>query len=322
MNLQIVLGSETYGVDSSNTAITAQKNVDTLKAGSYLFLINGKIVYIDKDTTPVAPFDSIQLFSGIINSASVQGLSSVLSSVPIKPINVLQMNRDKYAPDVVGVYDISLSSLVSNSTGEAVMVLNDNSYNRTIQNNRINITANKRADETVAAFTQRIVDKINNYYAKNPRAKFLTASVQSNTTIRLTMLNSNTDFSVSMDGLFLGLTVSTITAPKPSTTNVKDILATEKEFSGNMGNGNYESLTDAWYSFPQQTVMTTNYDIFTIIFKGVHDLPQNKVDAAVMTLKIPVPTSKSDDFELLLEAVFGKPVKAYLNGGDVVEVTE
>lgn len=305
MNQQLVLG--TAGL----SAVSTLETITTVAAGAYAFVVNGTNVYAAGEKTNAE--DRVQIFAGIANAAAVQGISPVMCSVPIRVGSVLGITRDIYAADIVGVYTIALAGLATDTEGEGYIALSDNSFNRTIANDKVSVNLIKKKGETAANFVTRLVAKLNNNATLGRKFPFFTAAA-STTNVVITMKSADTDFTVAMDGILSGFTKTTTTAPKPSTTRAVDILATEKEFSGNLGNGNYEKLTDAWWSFPQQTNLAATYDIITIKFQGEHDTPQNRQRSAVMWLKIAVPTAQGAALAQTLADIFNDTVTNYQSG--------
>lgn len=300
MNLQLVLGSEAYGINTAGAAITAQKNVGTLKAGSHLVLLDGKTVYDGTPTTgtDLADFERVQFFVGLKNAKQ----SKVLNSVPIPRRAILKIDRQAYSEDKVKIVDVDFASVATEAEGSATISLFENSYNRTIKIDRINATTQKKAGQTAAQLVTAIASKINN--RTGVTSSFVTATVN-NTVLRLTMSNANVDFSMTLDDLLAGLKPVTHQEAYISLTNAEDILRTEKEYSGNLGNGNYLMGTDMYWSFPQQTDLSETYDVFNIKWQGEHDTPQNRQRSAVLWLKIAVPTENGDAFATLLSNLFG-----------------
>ena len=297
MNLQLTLGNETYGIETDGSTIAATQDIKDLKAGSYIVLVDNEIV------TPAAPGEGgerFQIISGLVGTSA--GMQTTISSVPIRKASVLGVTRSAFTNSVLGVWVISGANLTADSEGEAHLTLNNNSYNRTIKNTRLSITLNKTKGETVAAFLTRAKDKINAKAVKNYPTPFVVATSDA-TTITLTVQDANIDFSIVRDGLFATSVVTNPTKAVPSLTKTSDLIASEKEYSGNLGNGNYEKLTDAWFSMPLQTQASVSYDIFNISFQGNHDTPQNRVRTAVMNLKLAIPTAKGDAFETFIKAV-------------------
>lgn len=301
MNLQLVLGSEAYGVDADDAAIVLQKDVKNLKPGSHLALLDGAKVYASG--TDMGNVQRVQIVAGITGKSG--NMEGTLMSVPIDRRSILSIDREGYTADTSQVIDIAFASILDAAEGEVTMSLFNNSYDRTVRLDRINISITKKAGTTAAALVTAIAAKINAHANVYPvTAPFVTATVNTST-LRLTMANSNIDFSMIMDGLAAGLPQTVVTPAFVSLTNSEDILRTEKEYSGNLGNGNYATLGDQYWSFPQQTVLSTQYDVFNIKWQGEHDTPQNRQRSAVLWLKIAVPTgATADAFSALLKALF------------------
>jgi len=52
-----------------------------------------------------------------------------------------------------------------------------------------------------------------------------------------------------------------------------DALQMEKDFSTEEGNGNYTEYTAEWYSRVMEAVASSNYDMITLLWEGVHSSP-------------------------------------------------
>lgn len=296
MNVQLTLGNETYATNDAGASITTLENVSTLKAGSYLALVDNKV------STTAAPLAGarIQFIVGLVGTSG--NMQKTIASVPILKKDILGYSHDVYAADVKAEWTLNASTLTVDSEGEAKLVLSDHTYSRTIQKRKVVVYVTKAKGEAVAAFLQRVVDKINAAPVKGFMNKFVTATLAV-TTITLKVEDANIDFTVSRDGLFKGLPLVNSVKAKPSTSQTDDLIASEKEYSGTLGNGNYVERTDAWFSMPLQTQAGVNYDIFNIRFQGKHDTPQNKVNSAVMHLKLAIPTAKGAAFNTFLKAL-------------------
>lgn len=300
MNTQLVLGGVGYGLDTSGNPITNVNNINNLKEGSYLVLADGKIA----DINNLSNKERVQFAVALKGMGNITGASRLQLSVPIVRRNVLYIDREEYTAPVTKIVEVDCSSVPAGAVGDATIVLSDNSYNRTIKNARRTVSVYKKGSMTIAAMLTALVAKINDTNKIYPfNSPFVTASATT-TKITFTVLDANTDFSVSLDGLFESLSPVVTREAVVSVTDARDILATEREYSGNLGNGGYEKLPDAWFSLPQQTDLNEQYDVFNIKFKGEHDTPQNKVGASVMWLKIAVPTGAADDFSALLDTLF------------------
>lgn len=312
MNIQFVLGTEAHGAADPSGTITKMKNIDKLKAGAYAFIVNGAEVL--GDGKGLTPGDRVQLVSAISGLAADDLSQRLLFSVPIRRGAVESITRDKFTADVTAKYLVKTSTIDAGAEGEAVIVMRDLTYNRTIANNKVNISLIKKAGESISVFVDRLINKIKEKAAFYANGKAMLTVEKATNDIAITMADANVDFSISLDGILAGVAVTTERAAAPSLTNVRDILASEQEFSGNLGNGNYGTLGDAFWSFPQQTKLDTDYDVFYIKFAGEHDLPQNKVRAATLWLKIAVPKAQGNAFATKAEQAFGVTIKVTENG--------
>lgn len=299
MNLQLVLGSEDYAVTTADATIALQQDLRKLKAGSYAFLLDGNTVYTA--LTDMGDVERVQLVVGLANPKDG---ANTMMSVPIRRRDVLKIDREGYAPDVSQVLEFDLASVATDAEGEVVISMYNNSYDRTIKLDRINAGMWKKKGMTAAQLATAIALKINDHATKYPVNESFVAATVSTTKVQLTMANSGIDFNITMDGLVRGIAVTQVTAPKVSLTNSADILRTEQEYSGNLGNGGYVAFGDQYYSVPQQTNLATQYDVFHIKWQGEHDTPQNKQRSAILWLKIAVPTAKADAFGVQLKALF------------------
>ena len=277
--------------------VAAVKDITNLKPGAASLVLDGKTLFATGMN--VADKERLQLVVGI--SKGVNSLGNevrVQSSVPIARRQVLSINYEKYVAPITQV--VELGPFNWKDEGDVGLLIMDNSYVRTIQTNEIRISEYKLANMTPESIINKIVDRINNGTGIPNLQKFnaFCTAVKKGTTpadfkIELTMKTEHVDLSVSLNGMFAYAPVVVTREPVISLGKGKDVLKTEKEFNGNLGDGGYWGYNEGYFSKPLEADATANYDIFQIVFQGEHDTPQNRVRTAVNHLTIAVPTGSA-----------------------------
>ena len=274
--------------------VAAVKDITNLKPGAASLVLDGKALYAGG--MDVADKERLQIVVGIskgVNSLGNEVL--VQSSVPIARRQVLSVNYEKYVAPVTQV--VELGPFNWKDEGDVGLLIMDNSYVRTIQTNEIRISEYKLANMTPESVINKIVDRINNGTGiPNMQVfnSFCTAEKvgtdAASFKIKLTMKSEHVNLSVALNGMFAYAPVVTTREPVISLGKGEDVLRTEKEFNGNLGDGGYWGYNEGYFSKPLETDIAGNYDIFQIMFQGEHDTPQNRVRTAINHLTIAVPT--------------------------------
>ena len=277
--------------------VAAVKDIVNLKPGALSLVVDGKDLY--EAAMELGDKERVQLIAGITKGVNTVGNEIyVQSSVPIARRQVLSINYEKYVAPVTQV--VELGPFNWEDEGDVGLLIMDNSYVRTIQTNEIRISEYKLANMTPESIINKIVDRINNGTGIPNLQKFnaFCTAVKKGTTpadfkIELTMKTEHVDLSVSLNGMFAYAPVVTTREPVISLGKGEDVLRTEKEFNGNLGDGGYWGYNEGYFSKPLEADIATNYDIFQIKFQGEHDTPQNRVRTAVNHLTVAVPTGSA-----------------------------
>ena len=296
MNQILVLKNLALNEGTPSNVATV-KDIVNLKPGAVALVVDGKTLYEAGKTW--SALERVQLIAGITKGVNTVGNEIyVQSSVPIARRQVLSVNYEKYVAPVTKVVEIGPFNW--EAEGDAGMLIMDSSYVRTIQTNEIRISEYKLANMTPESIINKIVDRINNGTGIPNLQKFnaFCTAVKKGTTpadfkIELTMKTEHVDLSVSLNGMFAYAPVVVTREPVISLGKGEDVLRTEKEFNGNLGDGGYWGYNEGYFSKPLEADVSTNYDIFQIKFQGEHDTPQNRVRTAVNHLTIAVPTGSA-----------------------------
>ena len=277
--------------------VAAVKDIVNLKPGAVALVVDGKTLYEAGKTW--SALERVQLVAGITKGVNTVGNEIyVQSSVPIARRQVLSVNYEKYVAPITKV--VELGPFNWKDEGDAGILIMDSSYVRTIQTNEIRISEYKLANMTPESIINKIVDRINNGTGIPNLQKFnaFCTAVKKGTTpadfkIELTMKTEHVDLAVSLNGMFAYAPVVVTREPVISLGKGEDVLRTEKEFNGNLGDGGYWGYNEGYFSKPLEADIATNYDIFQIKFQGEHDTPQNRVRTAVNHLTVAVPTGST-----------------------------
>ena len=296
MNQILVLKNLALNEGTPSNVATV-KDIVNLKPGAVALVVDGKTLYEAGKTW--SALERVQLIAGITKGVNTVGNEIyVQSSVPIARRQVLSVNYEKYVAPVTKVVEIGPFNW--EAEGDAGMLIMDSSYVRTIQTNEIRISEYKLANMTPESIINKIVDRINNGTGIPNLQKFnaFCTAVKKGTTpadfkIELTMKTEHVDLAVSLNGMFAYAPVVVTREPVISLGKGEDVLRTEKEFNGNLGDGGYWGYNEGYFSKPLEADISTNYDIFQIKFQGEHDTPQNRVRTAVNHLTIAVPTGSA-----------------------------
>lgn len=317
MNQILILKNEAYLTGDAGV-ISNLKDINTLKPGAFGFVLDGKVLY--GNTTPVAALQKVQMIVGISKGVNAVGNTvRVQSSVPIDRRSVLSINYEKYKAPVTQVVEVGPFNLKDSAgnelEGDVGITINDNSFVRTIQTNQIRISEYRLKTQTLSSILDKIVDRINNGTGIPNQQVFnsfctaeKTGTADANYKIKLTMKSEHVDLSIAVDGLFSFAPVVTTRKPVFSLGAGADVLRTEKEYNGNLGDGGYWGYNEGYFSKPLEASIGVNYDIIQIKFQGEHDTPQNRVRAAVNHLMIAVDTTATATVASLLaglDAIFG-----------------
>lgn len=284
-----------YGAGSAGTVTMA--NLPTLNHGAIVLVADGTTI-LAADGSNAEGIQSFQILVGITKDpAKKLGLQN---SVTIFPQYITNINVEKYNAPVTQRVEIGpFTAAAGNAEGEIGLVLNNNSYVRTIQTEQIRISEWKKAGDTLQATLQRIIDRINDGTGL-PRntmyQSFTTASLVGtgdSAKIQLEMKSESVDFTMNSYSLAENVVVVTTRKAVLSKGKGADVRRAEDEYSGNLGNAGYGWRNELYYSKPLEADPNGTYDIISIQFTGMHDTPQNKVRAASNWIQIAIPTGST-----------------------------
>jgi hypothetical protein len=233
------------------------------------------------------------------------------TSVPIARKNITSINRADYsAPQnkviTLGGVTEPLSFDIP-TTGEGNITARNLSYNHTIATQRVNVSVEKLASETPEQYIDRVVAKLNASPGNNPDF-FIAEKVVSGAYlgITITTANEHVDLDVTMDGIFEGASKRVTQNARVSLGKGADVVAMERDYNKNQGDGGYVELTELWYANPIEASAGVNYNIFTLAWEGVATRGTKTSQVANNTLALAVPTTESiTPFGTLLALIFG-----------------
>lgn len=300
-------------------------DANNLDAGAIMMIIDNTKVYTGSE--PLAGVERVQFLVGLSRDKDAVGAIHYQDFAPILRRSVTNVNYEKYRASRVQIVEIGPFNW--EAEGDASMVLNNNSFVRTIQTEQVRVSQYKTPNMTEVQIIDKLVAAINkgsNFSQQAILNNFCTAekvgTTPSNLKIRLTMKSEHVDFSVSLQGMFSLAPVVTTQKPIISLGKGADVARTEVEYSGNLGNGGYWSYNEGYYRKPAEADPGTNYDIFNIIWTGEHDTPQNKMAVARNHMMIAVPTGSEavtsllTAFDNLFGGAFTKTEGALLPSAD------
>lgn len=300
-----------YGAGSAGTVTIA--NLPTLNHGAISIVGDGNLV-LAGDGSNAQGVESFQILVGITKDPVKK--TGLQNSVTIFTKYVTKINVEKYNEPVTQRVEIGpFTAAAGNAQGELGLVLNNNSYVRTIQTEQIRISEWKKAGDTLQSVLQKIVDRINNGTGL-PRnsmyQSFTTASLVGTgdaAKIQLEMKSESVDFTMSSYALAESVVVTTTRKAVLSKGKGADVRRAEDEYSGNLGNAGYGWRNELYYSKPLEADPNGKYDIISIQFTGMHDTPQNKVRAASNWIQIAIPTGSA--LTASLQTLFATMIPSY-----------
>lgn len=304
MNQILVLKNVAYLTGAAGV-LSNLKDINTLNQGSLGVVLDGKVLFTDVAAT--APnYKRMQFIAGIAKGTNAVG-SEVLvqSSVPIERRSVLNVNYEKYKAPVNEVRTVTFALGIDvNEDGDCGFVISNNSFVGTIRTDKVSVNVYKTKTDTLANVITKLVAAFN----ATPINRVATITASTATSITFTMKNEHINFSVAVNGGIYKVSDVVTTKPVISLGKGEDVLRTEREYSGNLGNGGYWGFNEGYFSKPNEALASENYDLFHIKWQGEHDTAQNRVRAAVNYLTIAVPTSATalvTSIKTILENLIG-----------------
>jgi hypothetical protein len=301
--------------------IATLQDLDNMAVGDFIAVGDGRVV-IGIDSTP-ASISDVKEVMFITKTADRKFRNSV--SIPREAIRSL--NYQAYSAPVAKVITIggttALLALNIPATGEANITVKNLSYNHNIATQRLNVSITKRGTESVLAFVNRLVAKLN---VSNTAVPFFTAAKVEATVgadtfygITITAANDSVDLDIHMDGILEFAPKRVTTQPKNGLGKGADVLRMEQESSKNLGNHGYIENTDLWFNMPMEAVASANYNGFSLAWAGIAIRSISKATVvANNTMSIFVPTtSDATPFNVLFALIIGntyEPVGGFETG--------
>ena len=303
MNQILVFKDEAYAAGTPS-AVTSGANILNLNRGAMAIIVNGNELFVRGETN-LTNMTNFQIVAGIAGSNNLGKQIKVQSSVPINRKNVLSVVHTPYNAPQNQVVEIG--PFTWEEEGDVAITISNNSFVGTIQTEQVRISEYKTANVAPSAILDKIVNRINNgtgIPGMQLPSSFMTAAkigtADANYKLRLTMKSPHVQLSVALGEMFAGAAVVTTTPAIISLGEGADVLATEMEYSGNLGNGGYWGYNEGYFSKAPEAVSDETYDLFWIKFQGEHDTPQNRVRAAVNHLCLAVPTERGEEVKAIL----------------------
>lgn len=295
----------------TTTTVTTPANIQNIAAGELVVIGDGKIVLTGQEGE-LQDIKYVQFFGR-------KDDGSIVTSVPIKRRTVDKVNWQIYKAPVLGVYTIGSTSAATLPYDDTIkqeygLIMHNQSYNKIIDTQRLNISLTNNIGETKLAFYTRLVAKLNNTsptLATKLTVPFYTAAVSgtgNNILITFTMKNSNIDFALSAFGALEGISKTTVTKPQPGIGVGADVRAMEKDYSSSQGYQGYVTNSDVWYSASLDAAANGTYSSATVEFTTENDSPSVKRLAARNTIAFFYPngaTAVATKLATFLSEIFG-----------------
>lgn len=272
MNRLFVLKDVAYAAKTGGGTIAGANELNVLASGA-LALLNDKGELIT-ETTGVVDADKIADSKYFILAAGRPSGVQVINQIPRQ--DVFELNRKDYVEPVAmvitaGGTDAATALTFPESEGEVVFKVYDDSFSSRWNAHQMNVSAFKRASETNESVVDRIVAKL------NATDSFVIATKvgggTANMGITVSPKNPRTTISVALSGTFEGNSIETTTAQVFGDGVGEDVYQLEKDFSVELGNGNYIDYGGDHYKQALSTDASLNYDMINFLWEGRHSSP-------------------------------------------------
>ena len=230
------------------------------------------------------------------------------TSAPIHRRPLTVYNEQLYVagqPKIIRVGGITEAlGLVIPSEGEGNIGVQNLSYNHAIATQRVNVSLVKKAWQTPEQYVDAVVAELNASAARvavDGVPFFVAAKINdaggppaTYFGITFTFANEHIDPAIQLDGIFEGAAKVTTQEAVVALGKGSDILAMEKDFTRNLGNAGYVQLPDLWYSNPNESSASANYNVATIGWQGVSPHgATSSMTVAQNSLTFAVPTTST-----------------------------
>jgi hypothetical protein len=326
MNKIIVLKDEAYLAKQGGGSVT-MKTLAQLKRGALAIVVDGELY----NGQAISNKSQVTFVVGIAPTAS--STYNVKSVGPITRRDVKKLNfvaGTVGQPMVLGIgTDVDTPTgfetlLTDNTEGTMDITIKNLSYNHNISAGTFSTSVTKKAGQTPSDFAAKVLDALTNVsngipkYATKP--DFFVAALEANggdPYITITGANESVDLSIHIQGLLEG-EVKIIDEVIYSLGAGTDVLRTEKDYSGNEGNGGYVENTDLWYNQTFEADPAQTYNITNLYYQAKHSFPQNTGNSALIHIEFAtIPESVIGDVLVtLLQELFGEAYDA--GNGEVV----
>lgn len=260
MNRIFVLKDVAYATKTGGGTIASYVDVNDLAQGALAFFTEGGVLITAANAaTVLVDVDTIQIASGRLND------TSLISLVPRRDVGINVANFRAFVKKVITVGNLPV---VDNEEGS--IQVSDISYTSRYNTRLANGSDYKTTAKTVEASIDKIVAQLN-------KAGTWVTATRSGTSpdfkVAITPIEEDVDISVSLSGAFALAPIVETVAPVYGIGRAVDVAQLEKDFSPEMGNGNYQELTDLWNTTPTEAVVGAEYDMLTILWEGQHSSP-------------------------------------------------
>lgn len=284
------------------------ESLSGLAVGDLIAIGDGrKIIGSDAVAADLADVKEVQFITKLTSTGKLR------ISVPIPRTAITSINTQTATASQAQIQRIGgiTSTLAINidSEGEAIVRVENLSYNHTIKTQRVSVSSTKKASQTELAFMTAFVAKLN-ASASAQAVPFFTAALVADGGnnyfgITFTTLGDNVDMAVLVDGMFSSNTPVITQVQKVAIGKGSDVVAMEKDMQRHLGNNNYAELTDLWYNQPVDSASGIDYDICTLNWSGVARTATTARHVANNTLAIAVQTGTNiGDITALLNVIF------------------
>lgn len=281
------------------TGVTDLNTFDKLEQGALAIVLDGKQLYDPTaDPTDFANVERVQFVAGVAKGANNLGETiNTLSSVPIPRRQVIAVNIEYYKAPQVQI--VQFGPFNWEEEGDIGIQLNNNSYVGTIKTAQVRASVYKLPSMTEVSVIDKIVSIINtassvgnhqlalNTFCKAEKVGSTPADLK----IKITMLSEDVNFSYSLQGMMSFSPVQVLQKAVISLGKGEDVVRTEEEYSGNLGNGGYWGYNEGYFNKPLEANASETYNIVNITWMGEHDDPQNRHRVARNHLMLPIPSS-------------------------------
>ena len=260
MNRIFVLKDVAYAAKEGGGTIAGYTEINSLTRGALAFFTeNGALITAANAATVLPDTRTVQIASGRSKDTSL---------VSLVPRAGVTLNRADYRAFVKKVITVGALPVVDLEEGS--IRVSDISYTSKYNVRNQSGSDYKLTSKTVTQSIDNIVSKL------NAAGSWITATKTGTTpdfSIAITPKEEDVDISVALGGSFALAPITVTTKPVYGIGRAVDVAQMEKDFSTEVGNGNYQELTDLWNTTPIEADSSANYSMLTILWEGTHSSP-------------------------------------------------